>query len=795
MKLPLNWLRQYVEIPVQVEEYQKKMIRIGNGVEGYEVLGEEIEKVVVGKILTITKHANSDHLLICQVDVGDQTVQIVTGAPNVVEGALVPVALDGAKLPGGVKIKRGKLRGELSEGMLCSGVELGVPESLYPGAGVDGILLLSSDCALGTDIRAVVGLDDTVVDFEVLANRPDCLCAWGIARETAVALGTRFQKPEISVKTSGGSIHDYARVEVLDEALCPRYAAQVVKNVRVAPSPLWLRKALHGAGMRSINNIVDITNYVMLETGHPMHAFDLERVRGRHIIVRRAAPGEVLKTLDDKERVLSRSMLVIADEGGSTGLAGIMGGLESEITEQTHTLLFECAAFDRTSIRLTSRGLGMRTESSGRFEKGVSPATVMEALERACQLVNLLDAGDVVDGTIDLYPNPQTSTEVAASCEGIRRRCGVDISGERMAEILRDLHFDVRLEGDTLTVKPPIFRQDVDGSADLAEEVLRVYGYDALSSTLPVGAFEPGGRSKRMRLSDACKRLLNAWGGYEAITYSFISPSWIEKLRLAPEDPRRTPVALRNYLGEDTSIMRTTLVPSMLNVLALNQSRQVAEGLIYEIGAAFEGVDRKPGELPRERQTLCIGAYGPNMDFYALREMVQALLRIQGVAAEIVPGADVFYHPNRCGRLMVGSQELASLGELHPEAAENFELSGRVYLAVVDLDALLELRSPLGKVKELPKYPAVTRDVALVMAEDQPLGPVRDAIEAACGPLAEEVTLFDVYRNERLGGRKSAAFSMRLRAPDRTLTDEEVNAVFERMLTRCAELFGAELRA
>ncbi|HML48030.1 MAG TPA: phenylalanine--tRNA ligase subunit beta, partial [Clostridia bacterium] len=795
MKLPLNWLRQYVEIPVPVEEYQRKMIRIGNGVEGYEVLGAEIEKVVVGRILSIAKHANSDHLLICQVDVGDQTVQIVTGAPNVVEGALVPVALDGAKLPGGVKIKRGKLRGELSEGMLCSGVELNVPESLYPGAGVDGILLLSSDCALGTDIRAVVGLDDTVVDFEVLANRPDCLCAWGIARESAVALGTRFAKPEISVKTCGGSIHEYAKVEVLESALCPRYAARVIKNVRVAPSPLWLRKALHGAGMRSINNVVDITNYVMLETGHPMHAFDLDRVQGRHIIVRCAAPGEALKTLDDKERVLNESMLVIADEGGSTGLAGIMGGLESEITEETHTLLFECAAFDRTSIRLTSRGLGMRTESSGRFEKGVSPATVMEALERACQLVNLLDAGDVVDGAIDLYPNPQTPAEVVASCEGIRRRCGVDIPGERMAEILRDLHFSVRLEDDVLAATPPIFRQDVDGSADLSEEVLRVYGYDSLSSTLPTGAFEPGTRSKRMRLSDACKRLLNAWGGYEAITYSFISPAWIEKLQLAPEDPRRTPVALRNYLGEDTSIMRTTLVPSMLNVLALNQSRQVAEGLVYEIGAAFEGADRKPGELPRERQTLCIGAYGPKMDFYELREMAQALLRVQGVEAQIVPGADVYLHPNRCGRLTVGSQEIASLGELHPEVAENFELLGRVYLAVIDLDALLELRSPMGKVKELPKYPAVTRDVALVMAEDQPLGPVRDAIEAACRPLIEEVTLFDVYRNERLGGRKSAAFSLRLRAPDRTLTDEEVNAVFERMLARCAELFGAELRA
>ncbi|MDR1570510.1 MAG: phenylalanine--tRNA ligase subunit beta [Oscillospiraceae bacterium] len=804
MKLPLSWIKEYVNINVSADEYRSRMILAGDGIEGVEEPGAEISNVVVGRIESIRKHANSDHLLICRVDVGGEALQIVTGAPNVFEGAYVPVALHGAFLPGGKSIKRGKLRGEVSEGMLCSGSELNVPDALYPGAGVDGILIFNEPHPPGADVRPILGIDDTIIDFEVLANRPDCLCAWGIARESAAVLGTEFRKPEIKVKTSGGNIGDFASVDVRDGALCPRYTACAINNARVAPSPMWMRKALNGAGMRSINNIVDITNYVMLETGHPMHAFDLDKVRGRRIIVRRASPGETLRTLDEKERTLTCDMLVIADAEGATGLAGIMGGEESEITQDTKVILFECAAFDRTSVRLTSRALGMRTESSGRFEKGVTPETVRTAMLRACQLVNLLNAGDVVGESpdngmmIDLYPNPSLPAAVRADCARIRERIGVDVPDERMAEILRALHFGVSLDGGALTAMPPAFRQDVDQEADLAEEIIRLYGYHHLKPTLPIGAGIPGKRSERMRMTDSVKAFLRAWGGNETLAFSFVSPASLEKLGLPAGDLRLSPVAIRNPLGEDTKVMRTTLVPSMLDALALNQSRKNEACLLFETGAAFEtirgGAQKKEGELPWERQTLCIGAYGASVDFYEMRGIVEALLKSFGIAAAIERGADAYYHPGRSARLTASGQSVAQLGEAHPDTAERFRIEGRVYIAEIDLDALAALAVPAPPIRELPRHPAVSRDVALTMDESVPLGGVRDAIENACGPLLESASLFDVYRGARLGGKKSAAFSLRFRAPDRTLTDEEVDKIFERMLSSVEEQYGAEIR-
>ncbi|MEG0766829.1 MAG: phenylalanine--tRNA ligase subunit beta, partial [Clostridia bacterium] len=593
---------------------------------------------------------------------------------------------------------------------------------------------------------------------------------------------------------TGGSIADYAKVDVLDDTLCPRYAARVVDHVRVAPSPMWLRQYLHGAGMRSINNIVDITNFIMLETGHPMHAFDLDQVRGRHIIVRRAEEGELLRTLDGKERVLTREMLVIADEGGATGLAGVMGGLESEITDQTHTLLFECAAFDRTNIRLTSRGLGLRTEASGHFEKGVSPATAGEALARACQLVNMLDAGDVIDGVIDLYPHPKSPQVVQASCRRIAQQAGIAITPARMAEILRTLSFDVTLAGDMLTAVVPAFRQDVEGFADLAEEVLRIYGYDALGSTPLRGETVQGGLSPRMRMTNPIKRLLADMGGYEIMTYSFYGPAMLQKLNLPAEDPRMQPIRLLNPLGEDTSILRTTLAPSMLTVLSSNISYNNEAGMLFEVGASFENCKRAPGELPHEVQTLCIGLYGPHADFYALRQVVTELLRVQGIHPTLTPGAAPYYHPGRCATLHAGNCALAVLGEVHPTVVEAFDITRRVYLAEVNLEAVMALALPMGEVKPLPRFPAVTRDVALVMEESQPIGPVLDAIRTSCGDLLEEAALFDVYRGLQLAGRKSAAFSLRFRASDRTLTDEEVNRVFSQMLQTCKTAFNAQIR-
>jgi phenylalanyl-tRNA synthetase beta chain len=808
VKLPLSWIKEYAEIPVAPDAYREKMIMAGDGVEGYEELGAGISGVVVGRIETVRKHPNSDHLMITTVDTGERVVQVVTGAPNITEasvGAYVPVAKIGATLPGGAhgsgltKIKAGRLRGEVSEGMLCGGEELGVPDSLYPGAGVDGILIFGEPHPLGQDVKPILGIDDISFDFEVLANRPDCLSVWGIARESAAVFGTRFAKPEITVSERAKRTSDYASVDVLDYDLCPRYAACAIDNVRVAPSPMWMRKALHGAGMRSINNIVDITNYVMLETGHPMHAFDLDRVRGRRIVVRRARPGETLATLDGKERVLTGGMLVISDAENATGLAGIMGGEESEITESTKTILFECAAFDRTSVRLTSRALGMRTEASARFEKGVSPYTVGEAMRRACQLVNLLDAGDVAGGMIDIYPNPKPRPVIEADCGRMRRAMGVDVPDVEMARILRALGFEVELRGGALAAIPPEFRQDVDQEADLTEEILRLYGYRALRSTLPVGANIPGQRSPRMRLTDAMKSLLRAWGGYEIYGASFLRPAVLGWLNLDEGDPRLSPLALRNYLGEDTSIMRPTLVPSMLSALALNQSRKLDGCVLFEAAAAFETiVDGKPraeGALPFERQTLCIGGYGDGFDFYKTRGLAESLLKSRGIICRVESGADNYYHPGRSARLIApDGAVIARLGEVHPDVAERFEITGRAYLAQIDLGAVLERQAAITSVAEPPRYPAVSRDVALVMDDSVQLGPVMDTM-ARCGGLVESVRLFDVYRGAQVGSnKKSAAFALTFRAPDRTLTDAEVNPLLEAMLEELSDAYGAALR-
>ena len=552
------------------------------------------------------------HLHECTVDVGGpETLHIVCGAPNVAAGQLVPVALDGAHLPGGVKIKKGKLRGMISEGMICSGEELHVPTELYPNIEEKGILVFQEDYPLGADVKPILGIDDTAVDFEILANRPDCLCAIGIARETAAALDTEFHAPEITVTEAGGDIHDEVKVRVEAPDLCPRYAARVIKNVRIAPSPLWLRKYLHGAGLRAINNIVDITNYIMIEYGHPMHAFDLSKVRGRQIVVRRAHPGETLTTLDGNERALRTDDLVICDEERATGLAGIMGGEESEITEGTTDVMFECAAFDRTAIRLTSRALGMRTESSGRFERGVAAGTVMDALDRACMLVNLLDAGDVVSGVIDLYPNPRPAQVITASVAHIQERAGVPIPADDMVRILKKLHFGCERDGDTLTVTVPAFREDLDGEADICEECLRIYGYQHIPATPLSGQTTQGGVSPMKALKDRAARLLTGMGYLEVMNFSFTGIKEIQKLGLPEGDLRNDPMPILNPLGEDAAVMRPTLACGMLHTLAFNMNHSTPAARLYEMAAVFDHHHRTDEGLPTETQTLCLGAYGP----------------------------------------------------------------------------------------------------------------------------------------------------------------------------------------
>lgn len=796
MKVPMQWLKQYTDVPVSAQEFQDAMINHGTGVEGLEDQNEALENVVVGKILSVRAHENSDHLHVLSVDIGEEApVQIVCGAPNVSEGILVPVAKVGAKLPGGIVIKKGKLRGVESDGMCCSGPEINVPEYLYPSVGDKGLLVFNEEYVPGSDVRPILGVDDTIVDFEILANRPDCLSVWGVAREAAATLGTKFNKPEIKVDTVPGKMTDFVKIDVQDTELCPRYCARVIKNIKVGPSPMWMRKALNAAGVRAINNIVDITNYVMLETGHPMHAFDLAKVKEQHVIVRRAYEGEKIVTLDGKERDLTTDMLMIADQTNATGIAGVMGGEESEITEETTTVMFEIAAFDRANIRQTTRALGMRTEASGRFERGVCAATCREAADRACQLVNLLGCGEVIDDVYDCYPNPKPQTVVEASVKRINNRIGMNIPGEEMVRILTSLHMDVQLDGDKLTVVAPEYREDIEVEEDLSEEVLRIYGYEHIQSTLLRGETAPGTRNPRMLLSDKVAKILNGMGLYEIRNFSFISPKLIDKLNLDENDPRRTMLKLTNPLGEDTSVMRSTLVPSMLGTIALNQNRNNESAMLYEISPIFDMANYKPGELPHEQPMLSVGAYGPNVDFYTVRDIVMDMLARFGVTCDVIPGAEPYHHPGRAAKLMVGDVCLANVAEVHPAVMSAFEITKRTVIAEVNLELLGELRCKMGHVRSLPKFPAVTRDIALVMEEAVTVGSVLSAIRKAGGALLESAEMFDIYRGAQLGeGKKSVAFSLVFRNSDRTLSDDDVNPVMKKILNACERDCGASLR-
>ena len=683
----------------------------------------------------------------------------------------------------------------VSEGMLCSAPELNIPQELYPSIGEAGLLVFHEEYPVGMDIKPIVGLDDAIIDFEILANRPDCMSALGIARETAAALNTTFSAPVTTVKESGGDIHSEVKVRVDDPDLCPRYTARVIKNVRVAPSPKWLRKYLSGAGLRSINNIVDITNFVMIEYDHPMHAFDLSKVRGREIIVRRAKDGETLTTLDEVERTFTPADLLICDAERATGIGGVMGGEESEITELTTEVMFECASFDRTSIRLTSRAQGMRTDASARFERGVSPHTTMDAISRACMLVDMLDAGDVVNGCIDIYPNPAEIKPVTASVARICERSGVDIPAATMAEIMEKLQFKVALDGDTLTVTPPLFRSDIETEADICEEVLRIYGFEHIGCTRLRGEQTPGGVSPQLKLAGKIAGILHGMGYMEIMNFSFLSPRQIDKLGLPEGDPRLDPLKIMNPLGEDSSVMRPTLVPDMLKTLAYNMSHGTAAASLYENAAVFDSHSPTAEGLPVETPTLCLGAYGEAVDFYAMRGAVEAVVQSLGIEYTVEPGGDAYHHPGRCATLQNGEIVYAKIGEVHPTVREAFDMPHRAMIAEVNLDLLGKAAVPMGPLKALPRYPGVTRDLALVMEESVAVGPLMASIRRAGGALLETVEMFDVYRSEQLGkGRKSVAFSLLFRAPDRTLTEADVAKAMEKIQRSCAYQFGAMLR-
>ncbi|MBC8530642.1 phenylalanine--tRNA ligase subunit beta [Gehongia tenuis] len=794
MKLPLNWLKEYVpELEVSPEAYMERMALSGTEVEGYERLGEEIDKVVVGKILKIEKHPDADRLVVCQVDAGTD-IQIVTGAPNVFEGAMVPVALDGSRLPGGVKIKKGKLRGVVSEGMMCSGRELGVTDDDYPGADVDGILILKEEDELtpGTDMKEVLGLTDTVFEAEILANRPDCLSVMGMARETAAVFDLDFEIPAIEYEESRNPMQWAVSVEVEDKDLCPRYMARVVKNVRIGPSPAWMRRYLQAAGVRSINNAVDITNFVMLETGQPLHAFDMRNIRENRIVVRRAKAGENLVTLDGKDRELDESMLVIADGVGPVGLAGIMGGENSEIKEDTVDILIESAKFDGTNIRLTSRKLGLATEASARYEKGVDILTTQMALERAAQLMQQLCGAEVLKGRVDILSAPMGERTIRVPVKRINDLGGVKIDGREMADILDRLFMLANLEGDELTVMVPSFRGDIKGPADIAEEVLRLYGYDKIPYTLPKGGGHAGGLTPFQRDVERVRDTLVGLGFYETYHYSFMSESDLAALRLPENDELRKAVTILNPLSADMGMMRTTMVPAMLDALIGNVNKKREKAALFELGRVYLPGD---GELPEEPATLCLGAYGRDMDFYGFKGRIEALFAAFGVPAVFEKTTRTYLHPGRAAEIRVNGETVGVMGEVHPLTLAAYGAEGRVHVAELDLTRILSRRVP-AHYTAVSRHPAVKRDLALVVKEEVTVGAMTAVIEKAGGRLLSDVQLFDIYRSPELGeGMKSVAFALTFQSLTRTLQDEEVDEAVRKILDRLEKDAGAVLRS
>ena len=797
MNLSREWLNEFVNVTASDKDFAEAMTLSGSKVETTAVEGEEIKNVVVGKVLSLVRHPDSDHMWICQVDVGKGSpIQIVTGAQNVKEGDLVPVALDGSTLPGGKEIHAGKLRGELSDGMLCSFAELGLDQRDFPAAYADGIWILSDDAeltglTLGQDIRAAVGLDDHVVEFEIPPNRPDCLSVIGLAREASATFGAplKLHTPEVK-GGADGNLAELLDVETPAADLVPRYTARMVRNVKIAPSPKWMRQRLRAMGVRPINNIVDITNYVMLEYGQPMHAFDYRYVKGGKIIVRRAEEGEKLTTLDSKEHTLTANHLVIADEDRAVGLAGIMGGENSEIVDDTTDVVFESACFDGTTIRKGALALGMRTEASAKFEKGLDPMNTLPAVERACELVELLGAGEVVDGVIDILNFVPQPTVLTLEPEKINALLGTEVDRETMVSILKSLDFTVG--GDQVTV--PSWRGDVRRMADLAEEVARFYGYNNIPTTLmrgqtTLGGFSPAEQVER-RLGASCRAL----GFDEIITYSFISPTYYDKIRWPQDAQRRKSFKILNPLGEDTSIMRTTTLPSMLEILTRNYNFRNKSARLYEVGRTYTP-GGKDG-LAIESKYLTLGAYG-GMDFFTLKGVVEAILKelrcdnISFVAVTENPS----YHPGRCAAVWAGGQVLGVLGQVHPLAAKNYGVDTEIYAAELSLAALMDAKGADPVYTPLPKFPAVTRDIAVVCDLAVTVGALEDCIARGAKGLLKEVTLFDIYTGAPIPeGKKSVAFNLTLRADDRSLTAEEADADVSAILALLEQELGATLR-
>lgn len=790
MNLSMKWLSDFVKLKVEPREFSERMSLSGSKVEGWEIEGEQIKNVVVGKILSVDPHPDADKLVICQVDVGEaEPLQIVTGATNVFPGAMVPVAKDQSVLADGKEIHKGKLRGVVSNGMLCSLGELGLTAHDFPYAIEDGIFILEEDCRIGQDIRSAIGLDDTSVEFEITPNRPDCLSVIGLAREVAATFDKPFTLHQPKLQQESGNIQDLLAVSVENPQLCPRYVARMVKNIKIGPSPRWMRERLRASGVRPINNIVDITNYVMLEYGQPMHAFDCRYVEGGKIVVRNAQPGESIMTLDGVERQLSPEMLVICDAKKPSAVAGVMGGEYSGIMDDTNTIVFESACFLGSSVRTTARKLGMRTESSSRFEKGLDSETCIPAVMRACELVEMLGAGEVVGGMIDVDHSGYQPTKILLNPQWINQFIGIDVSREEMVTILEKI--GCQMKGDTIIV--PSFRKDLEHKADIAEEIARFYGYDKIPSTAIRGTAQ-GALTEYQKFERTVRETLLAQGCYEISTYSFISPKYYDKICLPADSPLRKSVVILNPLGEDTSVMRTIVIPSMMEILSKNYNNRNASASLFELSNEYIPVEGQ--ELPDENPVITIGQYGGSCDFFSLKGIVENLLMVLGVSGVSIEAESnlPYYHPGRCAKILLQDRTLGTLGEIHPQVAENYGIDTRVYVARLDCRALFENRCQNKEYHPLPKFPATTRDLALLCDDSLPVQTIENAIRAGAGKLLERIDLFDVYKGKQIPeGKKSVAYNITMRSPDRTLTDEDVAQAMEKILNHLSTL-GVSVR-
>lgn len=805
MNTSLSWIRAYVpDLNVSAQEFTDAMTLSGSKVESFTKLDEDLEHIIIGQIEKIERHPDADKLIVCQVKIGEQqTIQIVTGAPNVKEGDKVPVVVDGGRVagghdgkltPGGIRIKKGKLRGIESNGMMCSIEELGSSREMYPEAPELGIYIFPEDAVIGADAIEALGLRDVVFEFEITSNRVDCYSVLGLAREAAATFKKEFKAPVVEVKGSGGDVNDYIKVEVKDTELCPRYCARVVKNIRLAPSPEWMQRRLASVGIRPINNVVDITNYVMEEYGQPMHAYDLDTIAGKQIIVRRAAQDEKFVTLDGQERTLDDSVLMICDGEKAVGMAGIMGGENSMITEDVHTMLFEAACFDGTNIRLSSKKVGLRTEASGKFEKGLDPNNAEAAINRACQLIEELGAGEVVDGMVDVCAGIKEPVRIPFEPERINGLLGTELDQEQMLSYFGPL--EIRYEESTKELTIPSFRQDLRCMADIAEEVARFYGYDNIPTTLPKGEATTGKLPFYLRVEQTARDMAEFCGFSQGMTYSFESPKVFDRLLLPPDAKERKAVVISNPLGEDFSIMRTISLNGMLTSLSTNYNRRNKNVRLYELGNIYLPKSLPLQELPDERMQFTLGMYGDG-DFFTMKGVVEEFLDRLGMNKKETydpKSGKPFLHPGRQAAILYDGTQIGYMGEIHPTVAASYGIGDRAYVAVLDMPSIVERATFDRKYEGIARFPAVTRDISMVVPKDVMVGQIEEIIAVRGGKILESYELFDVYEGAQIQeGYKSVAYSIVFRAKDKTLEEAEITAVMKKILNGLQSL-GAELR-